>query len=458
MLRASAVAGVAALMFSAGACSDSENSVSGYDPAKATRITSLFPDSGGYFDKVILKGENFGTDAKKIRVFFNKKEAYTVGASGDELQVYVPKLPGDNCRIGMLIGDSQDTIYSDMNFRYIKNYQLIYVAGQYGKSSNYFDEGDLQTTTLANSMEFLCCDPDGVIYMNHNDWDCKGSAVYLNEPENYTKFLVCAGKTAALGGGMEAPVYDEETEKIYFCMTAAPYMYIVDPKDNWSFVKKPLMAPTEAYINKGYRPLSGSQTLETMYNYTLGKDGYYYGRTYAGMLYRFKLSDRVYDIVGLCPKGAGTNYICADPDDRSKIYCALREKNIITVLNRDKDPLDPDFETVVCGQEGGVGGYLDGNKSIAEMKYPKQILVMRDPETDEKVLYICDTDNYCIRKFNTVTNMMTTVAGIGGSRGYATGDPSVSKLSYPTGMCITPDNDIYICDQGNHVIMKLEFM
>ncbi|RGZ38636.1 hypothetical protein DW991_07035 [Bacteroides thetaiotaomicron] len=148
-------------------CSDDKEE-DGYNPNLPVRISELSPQEGGYFDKVILQGENFGNNPKKVRVFFNKKEAIVVGASGDRVLVHVPKLPGDDCKIGMLLnGNTTDTIFAEKHFAYEKNYQLIYVAGQLNSNTETFVEGSLETTTFANSMQHLACDPSGIIYMNH---------------------------------------------------------------------------------------------------------------------------------------------------------------------------------------------------------------------------------------------------------------------------------------------------
>ncbi len=454
-LRTFVLATVAFTIFS---CNDDKKSASEYDPNLPVKINDLSPTTGGYFDKVILQGENFGNDSKKVRVFFNKKEAIVVGASGDRVLVHVPKLPGEDCRIGILLnGNTKDTIFSDKHFEYVKNFQLQYVAGQLNSNTNYFDEGDLQTTVFANGMQYLACDPQGVIYMNHKGTDCQGSLVYINEPENFTKFLVC-GTGASAGGAPQAPLYDEETEKVYFCAHHAPYFWEVDPSDSWSFVKRQILAPNEDYQAKGYRPLAAGRKLEYMYSFARCTDGFLYSRAYNGTLFRFKLSDRVYDIVTQsCPSGAADAYICTDPYDPTKIYCSLVQSNIITCIDTTKDPNDPNFETTICGIRG-TGDYQDGHVSIARLNAPQQILIMKDPETDEKVIYICDGGNNCVRQYNIDTKMMMTVAGIGKKSGYATGSPEVSKMNKPVGICITPDNDIYVSDAGNKVIMKIAFL
>ena len=439
-------------------CSDDKGE-DGYNPNLPVRISELSPQEGGYFDKVILQGENFGNNPKKVRVFFNKKEAIVVGASGDRVLVHVPKLPGDDCKIGMLLnGNTTDTIFAEKHFAYEKNYQLIYVAGQLNSNTETFIEGSLETTTFANSMQHLACDPSGVIYMNHKNTGQSGSLIYINEPENYSKFLDYGASTEN-GGSPSTPYYDDKTEKVYFCAHHAPFFWEVDPKDSWSFVKRKLIAPDASYQAKGYRPVPSGQKLEYMCSYARATDAngesFIYCRTWQGQFFRFKLEDRVYDYVTTFAKSDAC--LATDPDDPTKIYCALNEYNKITCIDLTKNPEDSGFETDVCGIQG-PGAYQDGHVSVARLNNPQQILSMHDPETGEKVIYICDANNNCVRMYNMETKLMSTVAGIGGKSGYAAGNPTVSRMNRPYGICITPENDIYVADAGNKVIMKLAFM
>lgn len=45
-------------------CSDDKEE-DGYNPNLPVRISELSPQEGGYFDKVILQGENFGNNPKR---------------------------------------------------------------------------------------------------------------------------------------------------------------------------------------------------------------------------------------------------------------------------------------------------------------------------------------------------------------------------------------------------------
>ena len=92
--------------------SEKENGYEPYDPGKAITLTSFYPDSGGVATKVILNGENFGTDAKNIKVFFNDKEAAVIEAIGNKIYAICPRKPGEGdennivkCRVRVQVGD-----------------------------------------------------------------------------------------------------------------------------------------------------------------------------------------------------------------------------------------------------------------------------------------------------------------------------------------------------------------
>src|SRR5690606_22902202 len=78
------------------ACKDDEKySKKEHDPAPPIVLHSLSPKEGGAKDKVLLDGENFGTDPGKIEVYFNNTRAAVVSSSGNRIYAIVPRLPGD---------------------------------------------------------------------------------------------------------------------------------------------------------------------------------------------------------------------------------------------------------------------------------------------------------------------------------------------------------------------------
>ena len=71
-------------------------------------------------------------------------------------------------------------------------------------------------------------------------------------------------------------------------------------------------------------------------------------------------------------------------------------------------------------------------------------------------LYIVDTSNNRIRKVTASTNIVTTIAG-NSNRGFL-GDgklATVAELSLPLGVAVDSAGNVYIADSGNHVIRKV---
>jgi len=108
-------------------------------------------------------------------------------------------------------------------------------------------------------------------------------------------------------------------------------------------------------------------------------------------------------------------------------------------------------EYVGTGSSGYSGD--DGSSNNARLDEPQDVL--RDISNG---LYIADTKNHCIRKVNVDTDVITTVAGIGGSSG-TTGDGGLAtsaQLHEPKGICLDSIGNLYIADTKNHTIRKVD--
>jgi uncharacterized protein YjdB len=75
-------------------------------------------------------------------------------------------------------------------------------------------------------------------------------------------------------------------------------------------------------------------------------------------------------------------------------------------------------------------------------------------------IYIACTNTHTLRKVDISSGIITTICGIPGTAGY-NGDgglASAAKLSYPLGICADTFGNIYVADQGNHRIRKINSM
>ena len=104
-----------------------------------------------------------------------------------------------------------------------------------------------------------------------------------------------------------------------------------------------------------------------------------------------------------------------------------------------------------CVGNGTSGFAGDGGPATAaELNNPTD--VFKDAAGN---LYIADRDNNRVRKVST-TGIITTIAGIG-TAGY-TGDggaATAAKLRRPNGVCVDATGNVYIADENNQVIRKI---
>jgi uncharacterized protein (TIGR02145 family) len=97
----------------------------------------------------------------------------------------------------------------------------------------------------------------------------------------------------------------------------------------------------------------------------------------------------------------------------------------------------------------GNAGLINSNRLSSTFQYPGDI-------TQDKggVIFVADKDNHVIRKILS-NGEVTTVAGtgtIGSEDGYA----DSSSFYYPTGVAVDSIGNIYVADQWNHKIRKIE--
>jgi streptogramin lyase len=93
-------------------------------------------------------------------------------------------------------------------------------------------------------------------------------------------------------------------------------------------------------------------------------------------------------------------------------------------------------------------GLVDGTGSEAQFRNPEGVTITPDGD-----IIVADRSNNSIRRVTT-DGVVTTIIG-DGSAGFADGDVSVAKLSYPWKTCVDKDGNIYVVDNRNHAIRKI---
>jgi sugar lactone lactonase YvrE len=114
--------------------------------------------------------------------------------------------------------------------------------------------------------------------------------------------------------------------------------------------------------------------------------------------------------------------------------------------------LYPGIITTLAGN--GTWGYQDSqNPAAAMFRNPQGIAL----DGSANVAYVTDSVNQLIRKIVLASGSVTTVAGNGSAGSGGDGGPATSaSLNTPTGVAVDSAGNLYIADQGNNLIRRVD--
>src|SRR5674476_602278 len=102
----------------------------------------------------------------------------------------------------------------------------------------------------------------------------------------------------------------------------------------------------------------------------------------------------------------------------------------------------PYFFTTLAGSAGNYGS-ANGSGSAARFSLPLGVAV-----DTNGIVYVADTYNDTIRKI-TPAKVVTTLAGLAGYSGNDDGTGSAARFSYPHGMAVDTNGNVYVADSYN---------
>jgi sugar lactone lactonase YvrE len=161
------------------------------------------------------------------------------------------------------------------------------------------------------------------------------------------------------------------------------------------------------------------------------------------------------------PSGVVTTFAGSDPgfvdatgtlaQFNNPFAIAVDESGNLYVSDKDNHSIRKiDSSGVVTTIAGnGSAGYADGTGTDAQFNIPAGLAVDSDNN-----IYVSDLLNLRIRKIDP-TGVVTTIAG-DGTVGYLDGTGTNSEFAYPDGLAVDSTGNIFIADQNNHRIRKID--
>ena len=410
-----------------------------HDPNAPITLTSFSPQEGGARDKVLLDGDNFGSDASKIEVFFNNTKAAVVSSSGNRIYAIVPRLPGENPVIKVVIGEKSAT-YAE-TFTYTAQAQVTTVTGN-GETT--FQEGPLATAQVYG--KYLELDAEGNIFMTWRDGGSFGVA-RINEQQNIVTALYQFVGSSGANPYSNGITVDRSTGVVTVSHESVPEVFFsFDPRAAWNPRQRNAL-----FSDAEYNSIVWADRYANFVSFC-PYDGYLYTRFRDGKV--AKIHPDTYEATIVHQGPYGSQYGQAiNPAKPWELYITLHSnaspvefRQGIMVL----DLRDPNgtggFKRI---NAPGGSGFRDGPVEEAIFNYPKDIKFDNDGN-----MFIADYDNHCIRMLS-ADGIVTTVAGQPGTSGYRDGGPIESQFYRPWGVAVNEQGDIYIADWGNARIRKL---
>ncbi|TAE78629.1 MAG: hypothetical protein EAZ65_04525 [Verrucomicrobia bacterium] len=97
----------------------------------------------------------------------------------------------------------------------------------------------------------------------------------------------------------------------------------------------------------------------------------------------------------------------------------------------------------------GSSGSTDATATAARFNTPKAIAI-----DASGIFYVADSGNHTIRKITSAA-VVSTVAGLAGNPGSASGSGTTARFNSPSGIAVTPDGlNCYVADTANHTIRR----
>lgn len=431
---------------------DDQEERGGFDPDKPVVISKFTPEKGGLGSRLLVYGENFGTDASKVKITIGGVNAKVVGASGNSLYCVVPGRAYEGSIELKVVNDKGEELANakaGTKFTYLKKMIATTLLGKEDEKGNYkVKDGPFEDCGGVGAAVWMSFDPK-----NNNH-------LYLVGDEHHFRLIDFEKRTLST---MFGKGYNGMSRMRTLAWTLdEDHMIISNDQGNEKNQSNCILSRAGGF--KDLNVVTSSKNCNGSAIHP--KNGeLYFNEAGIGHLLRydfetkqtktlFAIQDRGWDFtIQIHPTG---NYA----------YIVVRNKHYI--LRTDYDWNAKTFTTpyIICGQPTAAA-WADGMGKKARLNGPWQGAFVENPEYADKEekydFYFCDRYNHCIRIL-TSGGKVTTFAGRGSTtndvfNGHNDGDlRKEARFHSPEGLVYDEKGQcFYIGDRDNHCIRKIGY-
>jgi len=423
-----------------------------YNPCERVALTSFSPLSGDMYTQVTLTGENFGDNLSIVKVYFNQKPAVVLSLDNNKIVTVPPWQPGDKCVISVVIG--KDSVWYDQKFINTTPptplvTSISTLVGR--KGTTEFKAGSFNESTFAGNgggggyrgIRYLTVDDNCNLFLCHQD---NPNGIIFIDQKNKTVTAL----ELNIGNRPNVPVIMDNEVVLIPADGGDPWTDVyweIDPLAMWTPRPRRILHPTKEQQDE----LGIEDFYINAYKHSFAYckyDGMVYLRSNRdGTLIKFDPITRlgqpvvINNVKQTFYTFTADSYLVFDPNNPTRLYAANAEIHCIHYF----DILTGETG-VYAGKQDQTGGWKDGRVEDALFNRPRQMAF--DAYNN---LLVADSQNHCIRRINTKTGMVETIAGVPEKRGY-----SEALFDTPWGIAVDKDGVIYVADCGNQCIRKIK--
>ena len=417
------------ILFAVGCSKETESDMSYPDKNSAAQITQYTPISGGSSTELSLYGSNFEIDIEKIQVTVNDKPATVLTSNGRIITVRVPQNAGSG-KVKLTIDGQEHTYGQDFEY----GYQTV-VYTYLGSTKDDVD-GSFEQALLSGP-RYLKWSADGALYFVEEGASSADNFAALRVAANNTVTTLLNASQSTLVERLRAFDFSKDYNRLYITN---------DNNAGGTMGLGGINKSGASYNNLTALSGKGGLTAVTTNPVT----GEVFAGVYSGgKISRVNPSGELEELFGVNTKNVNIMDMIFSEDGKFLYISGAYNAHSIYRVPYDIGTKTFGAVQVLAGPNSNTTGDAVGSGDAARFNTPAQM----DLDGDGN-LYVADRKNHCIRKI-TADGMVTTYAGVAGTKGLQNGNALTATFSDPEGCQFGPDGALYIADTWNHVIRKV---